>query len=123
MKNFDWLKFVRDCQVSLATPRRIGHLTYMGIEIHPSTYGLFVGAYGFEKETMRDKVLINFFENNGVAIRTIITTMEDGLRSSEGKTEHAEKSMYHIVSREVLQAAFEKGKALKEPEPDTIFFI
>ena len=122
MKNFDWLKFVQDVQVSLVSPRRIGHLTYLGIEIHPSTYGLFVGAYGYEKETMRDKKLINFFESNGVAIRTIIVTIEDGLRSSDEKMEHAEKSMYHIVSREVLQAAFEKGKTLKEPEPDTIFF-
>jgi len=122
MKNFDWLRFVKDCQVSLANHRRIGHLTYMGIEIHPSTYGLFVGAYGYEKETQRDKNLINFFESNGVALRTIITTMEDGLRSSEEKMEHAEKSMYHIVPREALQAAFEKGKTLKELEPDTIFF-
>lgn len=118
----DWLKFVRDSQIFLASPRRVGHMTYGGIEIHPSHYGLFIGAYKYDKETGTDRQLINFFESNGVAVRAIITALEEGLRAPDNQTIYPEKPMYHIVPREVLQAAFEKGVNLRNAEPESVFF-
>ena len=78
----DWLKFVRDSQVFLASPRRVGHVTYGGIEIHPSPYGLSIGAEHFKTETGMNRLLITFFEDNRVELHAVISAQEPTLNPS-----------------------------------------
>ena len=113
MKNFNWLTFVRDCRVYLASPRNVSHLVYGGIEIHPLNGTTNVGAYTFERETSRDKQLIQFFESHGLQLSSIGRAIQEGLRSPESINEVSLKPFYH-VDHEVLQAAFEKGKELRK---------
>ena len=118
----DWLKFVRDSQVFLASPRRVGHVTYGGIEIHPSPYGLSIGAEHFKTETGMNRLLITFFEDNRVELHAVISAIEEGLKAPENQTVHPAKPMYHNISPEVTQAAFEKGINLRNAEPESVFF-
>ena len=113
MKNFNWLTFVRDCRVYLASPRNVSHLVYGGIEIHPLSGTSHIGAYTFERETSRDKQLIQFFENHGLQLSAIGRAIQEGLCSPEYIKEVAPKPFYHVEPK-VLQAAFEKGKELRK---------
>ena len=113
MKKIDWLTFVRDCEVYLASPRHVSHLVYGGVEIHPLGGTTHVGAYTFECETKHDKELIEFFENHGLQLSAIGRAIQEGLTSPEYIKEVAPKPFYH-VDRNVLQSAFEKGKELRK---------
>jgi len=111
MKNFDWFKFVRDCEVHLLSRRKVSHLVFSDVKIQ--NQGPQVGAYSSNEETGTKRRYIEFFEAHGFIIDAIVDAINAGLTANNLLKEYPPKPIFHADPR-ILQAAFEKGKALQE---------
>ena len=117
MDNFNWKEFVEKVEVIFSSPHSVARLEYGEIWICPSPYRM-VGAYKFHRESVEDRRLIEFFENNGMIILGIIAIIECGLTAPPDDDEPLlfciANLPFHFNDYSVINAAFGKGKALRE---------